>query len=119
LPTLFTGLAAYYRNAQQVASNTTSAARAKITQQLYGDGTVIPEHYLRILAEITDDIHVLHRWEQGDVLVFDNVITQHGREPREGEQSDRVVFASLFDGDEVPGPYIDADWARVIQALDG
>lgn len=119
LPTLFTALAAYYRNAQQAASNTTSAARAKTTQQLYGDGTAIPEEYLRALAEITDDIRVLHRWERGDVLVFDNIIAQHGREPWEGEQGDRVVLASLFDGDEVPGAYINADWAQVVQVLDG
>jgi hypothetical protein len=51
--------------------------------------------------------------------VFDNVIAQHGREPWEGEQGDRVIMASLFDGDQVPGAYSDADWAQVVQASDG
>ncbi|KAK2782797.1 hypothetical protein FQN52_000620 [Onygenales sp. PD_12] len=114
LPTLFTGLAAYYKNAQ-----VNSGARKNVTQQYFGDGSPIPEKYLAHLAKITDEIRVLHKWEQGDVLVYDNVIAQHGREPWEGEQTDRVVFASLFDGDSVPGAYGDGDWAQVVQALDG
>ena len=95
-----------------------SAARTKVTQQLYGDGTPIPDKYLEHLAKITDDIRVLHRWERGDVLVYDNVVAQHGRQPWGGEQSDRIVLASLFDGPSVPGAYSEADWAQVVQALD-
>ncbi|KAI1379089.1 Clavaminate synthase-like protein [Hypoxylon crocopeplum] len=114
LPTLFTGLAAYYKNAQ-----VNVAAGRNITQQLFGDGTPIPEKYLARLAEITDEIRVLHKWQRGDVLVYDNIIAQHGREPWEGEQSDRVVMASLFDGDQVPGAYISEDWAQVVQAFEG
>jgi hypothetical protein len=117
LPTLFTGLAAYYHDATK--NNAISAARKKITEQLYGDGTPIPEEYLKRLLAITNEIRVLHRWEQGDVLVYDNIIAQHGRQPWEGEQTDRVVMASLFDGDEVPGAYGGADWAQVVQALEG
>ncbi|OJD16259.1 hypothetical protein AJ78_03550 [Emergomyces pasteurianus Ep9510] len=114
LPTLFTGLAAYYKNAQA-----NSSSRKNVTQQFFGDGTPIAEKYLAHLAKITDEIRVLHKWQEGDVLVYDNVIAQHGREPWEGEQSDRVVLASLFDGDSVPGAYSSADWAQVVQALDG
>ena len=113
LPTLFTGLAAYYVYTQN------SAGRKNPTEQLYGDGTPIPTEYLAHLAKITDEIRVLHKWERGDVLVYDNIIAQHGRQPWQGEQSDRVVYASLFDGDEVPGAYGTADWAQVVQALDG
>ncbi|KAK5800771.1 hypothetical protein VI817_002983 [Penicillium citrinum] len=113
LPTLFTGLAAYWKRMQVDAD-----ARKNVTQQLYGDGTVIPEKYLAHLARITDEIRVLHSWQEGDVLVYDNIIAQHGREPWQGEQSDRVVLASLFDGDSVPGAYGYGDWAQVVQALD-
>lgn len=113
LPTLFTGLAGYYKY------SLSNAGRKNVTQQLYGDGTPIPARYLAHLAKITDEIRVLHKWERGDVLVYDNVIAQHGRQPWQGEQSDRVVYASLFDGKEVPGAYGSADWAQVVQALDG
>ncbi|KAL4877115.1 hypothetical protein BJY04DRAFT_222433 [Aspergillus karnatakaensis] len=116
LPTLFTGLAAYYKN--KLASESGSATgRKSVAEQLFGDGTVIPERYLEVVARITDEIRVLHRWEEGDVLVFDNVIAQHGREPWEGEQGDRVVLASLFDG-VAPGGYGFGGWSRVQKALD-
>jgi alpha-ketoglutarate-dependent taurine dioxygenase len=117
LPTLFTGLAAYYKNNK--INTAVTNARKNATQQLYGDGTPIPEKYLAKLAEITDEIRVLHKWQRGDVLVYDNIIAQHGRQPWEGEQSDRVVLASLFDGDSVPGAYGEGDWAQVVQALEG
>lgn len=112
LPTLFTGLAAYWKRTQLDVE-----ARKNVTSQLFGDGTPIPEKYLAHLAKITDEIRVLHRWEKGDVLVFDNIIAQHGREPWQGEQSDRVIQASLFDGEAVPGAYGFGDWAQVVQAL--
>jgi len=113
LPTLFTGLAAYYKASQ------VNSARKNITKQLYGDGTPIPEKYLAHLVKITEEIRVLHKWQRGDVLVYDNIIAQHGRQPWEGEQSDRVVLASLFDGENVPGAYGFGEWAQVVQALDG
>jgi alpha-ketoglutarate-dependent taurine dioxygenase len=113
LPTLFTGLASYWKN-----KTVNQGGRANVTQQLYGDGTPIPDQYLEKLAQITDEIRVLHKWQQGDVLVYDNIIAQHGRQPWEGEQEDRVVLASLFDG-QVPGAYNDAEWGQVVQALDG
>lgn len=118
LPTLFTGLAAYYKNF--LAPDSPNAGRKNVTQQLFGDGKPIPEHYLQKLAAITDDIRVLHKWQQGDVLVYDNVIAQHGRQPWEGRQEDRVILASLWDG-VVPGRFEGSggSWAQVVQASDG
>jgi alpha-ketoglutarate-dependent taurine dioxygenase len=114
LPTLFTGLAAYWKNAQ-----TNNPKNRNITTQRYGDDSEIPDRFLEVLARITDEIRVLHRWQEGDVLVFDNVVAQHGRQPWVGEQRDRVVLASLFDGLAVPGAYSDAPWAQVVQASEG
>jgi alpha-ketoglutarate-dependent taurine dioxygenase len=118
LPTLFTGLAAYYRTALAPSLTPSASARKNVTQQLFGDGTPIPDHYLSKLAEITDDIRVLHKWQEGDVLVYDNVIAQHGRQPWGGEQGDRVVLASLWDG-VAPGKWEGSleEWARVGKAL--
>lgn len=114
-PTLFTGLAAYYKNF--LAPDAPKSSRRNVTQQLYGDGTPIPEEYLKKLAEITEQIRVLHKWQRGDVLVYDNVVAQHGRQPWEGEQADRVVLASLWDG-VAPGRYegSEGDWAQVVKA---
>jgi alpha-ketoglutarate-dependent taurine dioxygenase len=120
LPTLFTGLAAYYRNFLDPAT-AVNLGRKNVTQQLYGDGTPIPEEYLKKLAEITDEIRVLHKWHQGDVLVYDNVSSQHGRQPWGSKQEDRVILASLWDGEKVPGQYDGSkgDWAQVVQASEG
>ncbi|RMD40152.1 hypothetical protein DV735_g4987, partial [Chaetothyriales sp. CBS 134920] len=133
LPTLFTGLAAYYKRAVQERERrerqeqqepqqpqTNGVKRLNVTTQFFGDGTEIPEHYLKTLADITDEIRVLHRWQRGDVLVYDNVIAQHGRQPWVGKQSDRIVLASLWDGESVPGQYekSEGSWAQVVQATD-
>jgi hypothetical protein len=112
IPTIFTGLAAYYKTAQ-VSTDT-----GRKVSQLFGDGTPIPEKYLAHLAAITDEIRLLHKWQVGDVLVFDNIIAQHGREPWQGEQSDRVVLASLFDGDTVAGAYGSNSWDQVVPIRD-
>lgn len=115
-PTLFTGLAAYWKNLQlRLASDDGLAKkRGGQMQQLYGDGSVIQDEYLAKLASITDDLRVLHSWHRGDVLVFDNTIAQHGRQPWVGEQEDRVIMASLWDG-ELPGAYNGEEWAQVVQ----
>ncbi|CAK9779845.1 Clavaminate synthase-like protein [Cutaneotrichosporon oleaginosum] len=111
LPVLFTQLASVY--VRTLAGEATS----RITTVSYGDGTPIPAEYLAKLKEITDDIRVLHRWREGDVLVYDNVLAQHGREPWKGEQADRVVLASLFDG-AIPGPYGDKPWEQLVALRD-
>jgi alpha-ketoglutarate-dependent taurine dioxygenase len=116
LPTLFTGLAAYWKNARVNNVSVTARGRNNVTKQLFGDGEEIPDEWLEGLARITDEIRVLHRWEEGDVLVYDNVVAQHGRQPWEGEQRDRVVMASLWDGEEVPGPYGGGEWEKIVQA---
>ncbi|GAA6015699.1 hypothetical protein JCM11491_002450 [Sporobolomyces phaffii] len=69
----------------------------------YGDGTKIPREYLEKTLELIDELRVLIPWQQGDVLLLDNHLTQHAREPWVGG---RKVLASLWDG---PGflPYVE------------
>jgi hypothetical protein len=59
------------------------------------DRTPIPTRYLEKLIEVIYDARVLVKWQVGDLLVLDNHLVQHGREPWEGE---RKVLASLWDG---------------------
>ena len=68
--------------------------------------------------EIDQSANLIEKLKYDKATLFDNVIAQHGRQPWGGEQADRVVLASLFDG-QVPGAYCDEDWAQVVQALDG
>ncbi|KAK7696728.1 hypothetical protein SLS64_014276 [Diaporthe eres] len=120
LPSLFTGLAAYWktrefqRSREETNSNGLAKERGGTMQQLYGDGSPIADRHLARLAAITDELRVLHQWERGDVLVYDNLVAQHGRQGWEGEQGDRLILASMFDGKELPGAYGDADWAQIV-----
>lgn len=68
-PALFTSLAAQY--AQKLRHSETDRAKAYPIAK-YGDGSEIPEEYLKALFRITEETRVLHKWERGDVLVFDN-----------------------------------------------
>lgn len=113
-PALFTNLAAAH--AQRLKQPESDRQKVSVLPK-YGDGTDIPDKYLDVLLRVTDETRVLHKWQRGDVLVFDNRIAQHGREAWEGEQEDRRVFASLWDG-ELPGPYNDADFATVNAAIE-
>lgn len=89
--------------------------RGNATQQMFRDGIAVPEEHLERLAKIADEIRVLHKWEESDVLVHDNVGAQHGREPWRGEWVAEVVMASLFDGEV--GKWI-GEWTKVAQVLD-
>lgn len=58
----------------------------------YGNGEEIPEQYLRQVTELQFDLAVKFRWEQGDVVIVDNVLVAHGRMPFKGE---RKIFVSM------------------------
>jgi hypothetical protein len=60
----------------------------------FGDGSEISEE---IAHEIRDALLAekkMFRWQKGDVLIADNILTCHGREPFEGE---RMIRTALFD----------------------
>ncbi len=69
----------------------------------FGDGTPISfEQYQHILA--AHDQHTQRfDWQAGDILVLDNMLSTHGRDPFGG---DRVVLAGLAD----PLMWADAGW---------
>ncbi|MFQ5482878.1 MAG: TauD/TfdA family dioxygenase, partial [Nitrospinaceae bacterium] len=50
----------------------------------FGDGSPIPESDLDHIREVLEAEKVLFDWVEGDVLVCDNYLTAHGREPYEG-----------------------------------
>lgn len=46
-----------------------------------GDGCDIPDEAVEALKAIMDEECVDFRWEEGDVLLLDNLAVQHGRRP--------------------------------------
>ena len=48
-------------------------------------GKAIPEKFIDEIKRVADDITVDHSWQQGDVVMLDNVRFMHGRRAFEKE----------------------------------
>jgi alpha-ketoglutarate-dependent taurine dioxygenase len=66
----------------------------------YGDGSSIETSILEEIRELYDQIAVTFPWRKGDVLMLDNFLTSHGREPYEGPRKILVALADLFTSGE-------------------
>ena len=60
---------------------------------LYGDGSEIPTADLQAIREAYDSAKVMFPWSAGDVLILDNILMMHGRQPFEGERQVLVAMA--------------------------
>ncbi|QTL36472.1 TauD/TfdA family dioxygenase [Pseudoalteromonas viridis] len=58
---------------------------------MYGDGSVIPDEVIEHINEAYKKATVTFLWEKGDVLLMDNMLVSHGRDPFKGER--RVVVS--------------------------
>lgn len=58
----------------------------------YGDGTVIPDPVVAELREAYDAETVAFPWEEGNVLMLDNMLVAHGRSPYSGS---RLILTSM------------------------
>ena len=69
----------------------------------YGDGSPIEEAALAEIRQAYRDEQVAFPWEQGDVLLLDNMAVAHGRTSYSGERKIRVGMTELIDGRELAG----------------
>lgn len=60
---------------------------------LYGDGCEIPGADLQAVREAYESAKVVFPWSAGDLLVLDNILMLHGRQPFEGERCVLVAMA--------------------------
>jgi hypothetical protein len=59
---------------------------------LYGDGSEIADEDLAGVYQAFDILAQSYRWADGDLLLIDNVMTAHGRNPYEGERDVQVAM---------------------------
>lgn len=62
------------------------------THAYYGDGTTITDEELDEVRKVMWDNSVAFRWERGDVLLLDNFLVAHGRNPYEGPRKILVAM---------------------------
>jgi alpha-ketoglutarate-dependent taurine dioxygenase len=69
----------------------------------HADGSPISEADLDHIRQVYQDTAVRFPWEQGDVLLVDNFLVSHGREPYEGPRRILVAMAELYTNPELGG----------------
>ena len=67
----------------------------------YGDGSRIEDEVMENLREAYDKEKVRFDWEEGDVLMLDNMLVAHGRESYTGERRVAVGMAEPWNWDNV------------------
>jgi alpha-ketoglutarate-dependent taurine dioxygenase len=62
----------------------------------YGDGSAIEESVLEEIREAYRQTAVRFDWREGDILLIDNMLTSHAREPFSGPRRIVVAMAELY-----------------------
>jgi alpha-ketoglutarate-dependent taurine dioxygenase len=63
----------------------------------YGDGSAIEPEFLELLRQAYLEEKTKMAWRQGDILMLDNVLTAHAREPFSGRREILVGMAHPFE----------------------
>lgn len=65
----------------------------------YGDGSVIEDEVAAHLRAAYDKAEVSFKWQNGDLIMADNMLVSHGRNPYQGERRILVTMGDLFNPD--------------------
>jgi len=65
---------------------------------LYGDGSIIEDADLAQVRAAFESEAVVFQWERGDVLLVDNMLVAHGRQPYQGPRRIVVGMGEMYDG---------------------
>lgn len=66
----------------------------------YGDGSALEESVLNEILEIYKASSVSFSWQAGDILMLDNMLTAHGRNPYTGERRIVVTMGEMVSSEE-------------------
>jgi alpha-ketoglutarate-dependent taurine dioxygenase len=71
-------------------------------QCLYGDGTPIPDEVMAQILQVYQELELSLPWRPGDVMVLDNILMAHGRNPLSGPRKLLVAMGDLTSFDQSP-----------------
>jgi hypothetical protein len=62
----------------------------------FGDGSPISDETLEEIRRTYSNASVRFPWRNGDVLLVDNILASHGRDPFTGERRTLVAMAEMY-----------------------
>ncbi len=63
----------------------------------YGDGTPIEDSVIAEINEVYQQSQISFPWQKGDILMLDNMLVAHGRNPYVGSRKIVVAMGEMFD----------------------
>ncbi len=69
----------------------------------FGDGMPIPDEWMATILDVYDRLEVKFPWQKGDVVLVDNVLVAHGRNPYRGPRKILVAMGEMTSYDDVGG----------------
>ncbi|HEY0101786.1 MAG TPA: condensation domain-containing protein, partial [Pyrinomonadaceae bacterium] len=70
----------------------------------YGDGSAIEDSVMEEILEVYRQLEVSFKWEARDVVMLDNMLTAHGRNPYVGERRLYVAMGEMTSYADIPSP---------------
>lgn len=61
----------------------------------YGDGSPIPDQVMEHIGSVYENVTVRFTWQQGDMIVLDNMLTSHARDAFEGPRHIVVAMGQI------------------------
>jgi hypothetical protein len=74
----------------------------------YGDGTPIDEADLATIGEAYEACAVRFEWRAGDVVMLDNMLVAHARDPYEEPRKIVVAMGAMVERDALAAPSVPA-----------
>lgn len=85
---------------QEVFKN--SFSEEDVPRQCYfGDGSPIEDSMMNEILDVYREIEAVYPWQSGDMIVVDNLLAAHGRNPFTGERKLLVALGDMLTYDEL------------------
>lgn len=81
---------------------------------LYGDGTPIDDETMALIGNAYEACAFRFDWQRGDVVMLDNLLVAHARDPYQEPRKIVVAMAQMMSRDSVPATNVDDDAASPV-----